>query len=700
MSGLALQGDAKGRGLAGIADGDKILAVGFLAILTVLVVPLPQILLDLLIGVNISVSLLILVATLKAREPLDISTFPSLILFATLFRLSLNVASARLILLDGDAGSVITAFGNFVVGGNLFVGMVVFLILVIVQFVVITKGATRVSEVAARFTLDALPGKQMAIDADLNAGHIGEAEARRRRERVGEEAEFHGAMDGASKFVRGDAVAGLLIVALEVLGGLGMGLTQGLGISEALHKYAILTVGDGLVTQIPALLIATAAAVITVKSSSRSQLSEDLGNQLLGQPGVLATVGGMVLVMALAPGLPKLPFFLIAGGAFWLHRTWGGAAAEKDGKRAAKDATEEAAAEEAAASDTLREALHLDRLCLELGYGLVPLADTERGGTVIERISLLRKQVAGDWGWLVPPIRVRENLEIAGNAYRLLIGGHEVATGDLEPGRYLAIGAGVGSDLDGVHTQEPSFGLPATWVEADERASAELRGYTLADPTTVLITHLGEVLRGNAAEILTRDDVQELLDALKETAPAVVNEVTPQLLSLGEVQRVLTALLEERVAIRQLQTILEAIADQAATSKETDALVNAARQRVSRAVILPHLDMDKKLAVLTFDPKVERRLLEALLRPEGIGADGPFLHSLVESVAKKQAEVAQGVGGFGGREAALIVQESIRSKVSRLLRHTLPRLGVLSYAELGGAPSIESVGIVTLGEAT
>ncbi|MCA8922007.1 MAG: FHIPEP family type III secretion protein [Planctomycetes bacterium] len=679
-----------------MADGDTILAVGFLAILTVLVVPLPQVLLDLLIGTNISVSLLILVATIKAREPLDISTFPSLILFATLFRLSLNVASARLILLDGDAGSVITAFGNFVVGGNLFVGVVIFLILVIVQFVVITKGATRVSEVAARFTLDALPGKQMAIDADLNAGHIGEPEARRRRARVGEEAEFHGAMDGASKFVRGDAIAGLLIVVLEVLGGLAMGLTQGMGISEALHKYSILTIGDGLVTQIPALLIATAAAVITVKSSSRSQLSEDLGAQLLGQPGVLLTVGGMVLVLALAPGLPKLPFFVIAAGAFALHSRWG----QGQAAPAEHPASESALVDDAAAVDTLREALHLDRLCLELGFGLVPLADTERGGTVIERVSLLRKQIAGDWGWLVPPVRVRENLEIDANAYRLLIGGHEVASGTLEPGRYLAIGAGVGSDLEGIHTREPSFGLPATWVEDDDRATAELRGFTLADPTTVLITHLGEVLRGDAAQVLTRDDVQELLDALKETAPAVVNEVTPQLLSLGEVQRVLTALLEERVSIRQLQTILEAIADQAAVSKDTDSLVNAARQRISRAVIAPLLDVERKLPVLTLEPKVERRLLETLLRAEGIGAEGPFLHGLVEATALKVREVAEGVGGLGGRDPALVVQESIRAKVSRLLRHTLPRLGVVSYAELGGAPSVESVGVVSLGEAS
>jgi flagellar biosynthesis protein FlhA len=683
-------------GVLGWADGDTVLAAGLVAILAVLVIPLPKIVIDLLITANLSFALLVLLVTIKAREPLEFSTFPSLLLFATLARLALNVASARLILLDGDAGNVIHAFGQFVVGGNVFVGGVIFLILIVVQFVVITKGAGRVSEVAARFTLDALPGKQMAVDADLNAGLIREDEARERRAHISREAEFHGAMDGASKFVRGDAIAALLITGINILGGVGTGLKDGLGVELALRKYAILTIGDGLVTQIPALLISTAAAILVVKSSSRASLSADLALELLGRPRVLLTVAVMVVALALAPGLPKLPFLAIAlavGGIQWAR-----SGARVPAKAAGKDARPAVPASELPAIDQVKDLLNVDRLSLELGFALVPLADQARGGSVVERIAVLRKQIAGDSGWLVPSVRVKENLALQGGVYRVLLGGQEIATGKLMPGRYLAIGGSlVSGKLDGVATNEPSFGLPATWISEGDRALAELQGYTVIDPTTVLITHVGEVLKAQASELLTRDDVQALLDNLKKTAPAVVNELVPGVLSLGEVERVLAALVRERVSIRNLQAILEALADQAPRSKDTTALVESARQRVSRAVVAPHQDGEGRLFVLTLDPRVERRLQEGLLRPEGPAAlDGAFLHSLVEGVA---AEARRSGETPGRREPVLVVQGAVRARVAELLRQALPRVAVLSYAEIGGAKRVESVGVVKLVEA-
>ncbi len=677
-------------------DGDAILAGGLLVLLGVMLVPLPQVVLDLLITANLALSLLVLVTVLRAREPLEFSTFPSVLLFATLWRLSLNVASARLILLEGDAGAVIHAFGHLVIGGNIFVGGVVFLILVVVQFVVITKGATRVSEVAARFTLDALPGKQMAIDADLAAGHIREDQARARRAAVSREAEFHGAMDGASKFVRGDAVAGLLITAINIIGGIIVGLSNGLGVMEALQKYAVLTVGDGLVTQVPALLISVAAGIITVKSSSNSSLSADLGSELLSRPGLLGTVAAMVLTMALAPGIPKLPFLAV-----------GGAAAALMSMRRATQAAEAVAGQQAATSaegatpadpvDAVQDALQVDRLTLELGYSLVPMADATTGGTVVERIALLRKQVAGEWGWMVPPVRVKESLALPPDGYRVLIAGHEVAAGSIQPARYLAIGpAEATAALEGTPTTEPAFGVPAAWIREEDRALAELRGCTVVDPTTVLVTHLGEVVRAQAPELLSRDDVQALLEQLKRHAPAVVSEAWPTLVSLGEVQRVLAALLRDRVPIRQLAPILEALADQAPRGKDPAALVEAARGRVARAVVAPHLDGEGRLLVITLDPRVERRLVDGLTPRPGAaaaeaGLDGPFLHGLVEGIA---AETRRAAERPGGRDPVLVVQAALRPKLGDLLRSTLPRLAVLSYAELGGARRVESVGVV------
>jgi len=675
----------------GKVRGESVLAALMIATLAVMIVPVPQIVLDILITADIGLAILILFTTLSAREPLEFSTFPSILLLATLCRLALNVASSRLILLEGEAGSVIQAFGSFVVGGNLVVGGVVFLILVIIQFVVITKGAGRVSEVAARFTLDALPGKQMAIDADLGAGLIDETEAKTRRERIGREAEFYGAMDGASKFVRGDAIAGLLITAVNILGGLAIGISQGMSAGEALQLYAILTVGDGLVSQIPALVISIAAGAITVKSASKERLADDLNLELLSKPRVLGGVAVVILVFALIPGIPLVPFLLVGagiGGLIWFRKVIGPTQAKSEDASAAAPLSPGATPEEA------RDALRVDRIVLELGFGITALADVERGGALVERIALLRRSLASEAGWLVPAVRLRESFEIDPHAYRVLVLGYEVASGTIEPGRYLAIGGpDTSATLPGTQTVEPTFGQPAVWVDPNERANAELNGYTVADPTTVLVTHLGETLRLHAHELLGRDDVQELLDDLKERAPAVVNEICPGLLSLGQIQRSLAGLLKDRVPLRPLETILEALADQAGDDKNPTKLIEAARLRNVRAVAAPFLDGGGRLAILTLEPSIERRLIESVSGGGGLPGGG-LLSRLMDAIRSAQVDAE---ARAGAAEPVLVVQGTLRPGLAELIRPSLPRLAVLSYSELGGAREIESLGVISLG---
>lgn len=676
----------------GKVRGESVLAALMIATLAVMIVPVPQIVLDILITADIGLAILILFTTLSAREPLEFSTFPSILLLATLARLALNVASSRLILLEGEAGSVIQAFGSFVVGGNLVVGGVVFLILVIIQFVVITKGAGRVSEVAARFTLDALPGKQMAIDADLGAGLIDEAEAKNRRERIAREAEFYGAMDGASKFVRGDAIAGLLITAVNILGGLTIGISQGMSAGEALQLYAILTVGDGLVSQIPALVISIAAGAITVKTASKERLADDLDLELLSKPHVLGGVAVVILVFALIPGIPLVPFLLVGGAVgalIWVRRILG-----SDASEAEEAATTTAPLSPGATPEEALDALRVDRIVLELGFGITALADVDRGGALVERIALLRRSLASEAGWLVPAVRLRESFEIDPHAYRVLVLGYEVTAGTVEPGRYLAIGGpDTSGTLPGTQTTEPTFGQPAVWIDPNERANAELNGYTVADPTTVLVTHLGETLRLHAHELLGRDDVQELLDDLKERAPAVVNEICPGLLSLGQIQRSLAGLLKDRVPLRPLETILEALADQAGEDKNPTKLIEAARLRNVRAVAAPFLDGGGRMAILTLEPSIERRLIESVAGGGGLPGGG-LLSRLMDAIRSAQVEAE---ARAGGAEPVLVVQGTLRPGLAELIRPSLPRLAVLSYSELGGAREIESLGVISLG---
>ncbi|HYE02597.1 MAG TPA: flagellar biosynthesis protein FlhA, partial [Phycisphaerales bacterium] len=555
-----------------------IVPVSFVLLLVVVLVPLPPFALDLLICLNITVSVLVLLTTIYMREPLDFSVFPSLLLALTLFRLVLNVASTRLVLTAdasgpeeaiGVAGHVISAFGQFVAGDSLAVGVIIFMILVIVQFVVITKGATRISEVAARFTLDAMPGKQMAIDADLSAGTIDEQEARRRRERIGQEADFFGAMDGASKFVRGDAIAGLIITAINIAGGFAIGtLEKGWPAGQTAQVFTTLTIGDGLASQIPSFIVAIAAALIVTRSGSKEDLGTELTGQVLSQPTGLAITASFLVLLALTP-LPTLPLLgtaaTLGGLAYALWRTRRAGVAAEQGRRAAATGAPEPPPPEAL--------LKVDALELEVGYGLVGLVDTRQGGTLLERITAIRRQLAAEIGLILPPVRIRDNMQVPPNEYRIKIRGSPVATGQVVPGRLLAMDSGIASGpIEGMPTKEPAFGLDAWWIEPAIKSRAETLNYTVVDPTSVLATHLTEVVRQHADELLTREEVAALLAQLKEKSPKLVEEVVPGVVKPGEVQKVLQNLLRERVSIRDLESILEALADWGPKTKDLDVL--------------------------------------------------------------------------------------------------------------------------------
>ncbi|MCA9319481.1 MAG: FHIPEP family type III secretion protein, partial [Planctomycetes bacterium] len=542
---------------------EAILGFGVISMIFVLIIPLPPMMLDVLIAVNIAFATLVLLITLGAREALELSTYPTLLLLTTLFRLSLNVASTRLILLKGQAGEVIQAFGDFVVGGDLVVGVVIFIILLIIQFVVITKGSGRISEVAARFTLDAMPGKQMAIDADLNAGMITEEDARDRREKIAFEAEFYGAMDGAGKFVRGDAVAGLIINIINVVGGVIIGVSQNLEVSAALQKYSILTIGDGLVSQTPALIIAVSSGILVTKSSSKEQFATDFSLQLLRNSRALGIGAAAIGMMAFIPGFPSLPFLGIAVAIFFARKhtirvTAEAEAAEKKSLLAPEP--EEDGPE--LTPEALGRLLLVDRMGIEIGYRLIQMVDADKKGGLLDHIGMIRRQFAREQGMVVPAIRLRDNLSLEPNEYRVLIAGQTVARGRLYPGHLMAMNPGMVSDeIQGIQGEDPTFGLPAVWIKESQRSEAEMFGYTVVDPVSVLVTHLTETIRVHAADLLTREDVQTLLDRLKESAPTVVKELVPDVLNMGEVQLVLQDLLRERIPIKNLPAILETLAD-------------------------------------------------------------------------------------------------------------------------------------------
>ena len=679
---------------APVTKSTLFLALGVVGILMILIVPLPPFLLDVLISFNIGLSFLIMLVILNISSPLQFHTFPSLLLFTTLLRLSLNVASTRLILLYGNPGTVIKAFGDFVVGGDYVVGMVVFLILVIIQFVVITKGATRISEVAARFTLDAMPGKQMAIDADLNAGLITNEEAIDRRERIQREAEFFGAMDGASKFVRGDAVAGLIITAINIVGGILVGwLNRGLAPLQAMQIYTILTVGDGLVSQIPSLVLSTSAGVLVTKAASKEAMAGELTQQFAAQPRALLSASGLLLLLGAIPGLPFPPFALMSGVLFaiWLGIKKEGE--EEAREKAAKEA-EEQALPPGGPAPTVEEILQVDRLGIEIGYRLIGLVEPGEGGGLLEQIGNMRRQFAARTGVIVPPIRVKDNIQLPPNSYRILLGGQEVGRGELRAGHYLAMNpGGTEVEVEGIETVEPAFGLPGKWITATNKSQAELSGYTVIDATSVLITHLTEVLKRHAFELLTRDDVKAMLDAQKKLSPAVVEEVVPNLLSVGQIQKVLASLLKEQVSIRNLGLILEAMADGAMETKDVRALAEEVRRRLARSIVEPFLDEDGTLRAVTLDQTLERTMADAVVARGGDLSNLPpgFLGKLVDSAAGELQKAVQ-----AGHEPVLLTRAALRPFLAETLLAAVPGGAVLSYQEAAAAKRIENIGTVVL----
>ncbi|MFN3531406.1 MAG: flagellar biosynthesis protein FlhA [Candidatus Brocadia sp.] len=677
-----------------LSQGEIALVAGVIGIFVVLIIPIPTFLLDLLITVNISVTLLLLLVTLHAKGPLDLSTFPSILLFLTLFRLSLNVASTRQILLQGYGGQVIASFGEFVVGGNIVIGMVVFLIIIVIQFIVITKGATRISEVAARFTLDAMPGKQMSIDADLNAGLITEEQARKRRELISREAEFHGAMDGASKFVSGDAIAGIIIVLINIVGGIVMGMRQGMSVTESLQHYTILTVGDGLVSQIPSFIVATASAVIITKTSSSENLGRDLKGQMFSQPNAVAFAAGILGVFSIIPGLPKMPFMILAGffGILFLllRRSTRKLATEEAMEKDVKKDVQEAQSEE-----SVEKMLHVDRMGIEVGYKLVPLVDPHRNGGILERINALRRQMARDMGLIVPPIRIRDNLQLESNQYVIKIRGQDVARGELFPDCYLAIDSGATTkSVEGMKTFDPAYGLPALWVYGTVKEDAEASGYTIVDPVSVMITHLTEIIKNHAYEILCREDVQKLIENLKKESPTVVEELTPSVMPLGSVQEVLKNLLREQVPIRDMATILETIADYAPTTKDTELITEYVRQRLSRTICQRYQNRDGKIGVISLDPQLEQAIANSIHKTER-GNLLALEPNMAQKLIDKITEVVRG-SLSSGYEAVLLTSSNVRSHIRRLIENALPHVAVLSYKEISSGVKIDSVGMVKL----
>ncbi|HEY8486209.1 MAG TPA: flagellar biosynthesis protein FlhA [Limnochordales bacterium] len=672
---------------------DVVAVVGVVVVVLMMLIPLPPPVLDVLLAANIALSLLVLMLTMNVQDPLQFSVFPSLLLVTTLFRLALNVSSTRLILLHGYAGRIIQAFGQFVVGGNYVVGLVVFLILVVIQFIVITRGAERVAEVAACFTLDAMPGKQMSIDADLNAGLITEQEARARRQAIEREADFYGAMDGASKFVKGDAIAAVVITLINILGGLSVAVWQrGLPLSEALARYTLLTVGDGLVSQIPALLVSTATGIIVTRAASESTMGLELGRQLFGQPRVLYVASGLLAALALVPGLPAVPFLMLAGVAYVAGRTlvW------QELRRRERDRLASLAREreQAKRPEAVLNLLSVDPVELEIGYSLIPLVDEAHGAELLDRITMVRRQVALELGLVVPPIRIRDNVQLRPTAYVVKLRGVEIGRGELMPSHLLAMdGEEVLHRLEGIPTREPAFGLPAMWIAQELRDTAESLGCTVVDAPSVLATHLSELLRRHAPELLGRQETRSLLDHLKGTHGALVEEVVPELLGVGEVQKVLQNLLREGVPIRDLVTILEALADAAHHTRDVDQLTEHVRAAMARHLCRLYADEEGYLPVITLAPALEQQLAELAGQGER-PVDPAFVQRLVEQLGRAQEKAAA-----RGRQAVVLTSPAVRRFLRRLIERALPRLPVMAYSELSPQAQIRSEATVDLSHA-
>ncbi|BDG59370.1 flagellar biosynthesis protein FlhA [Caldinitratiruptor microaerophilus] len=672
---------------------DVFFALAVVLVVAMMIVPVPPVALDFLLTFNLATAVVIVLVAIYTREPLQFSIFPSLLLVTTLFRLSLNVSTTRQILLAGDAGRVIRSFGEFVLGGNAVVGFIVFLILVVVQFVVITRGAERVSEVAARFTLDAMPGKQMAIDADLNAGLITEAEARQRRQDIEREADFYGAMDGASKFVKGDAVAGMIIVGINLIGGFVIGWMRGLAPLDSLRTYSVLTVGDGLVSQIPALLISVATGLVVTRAASEGNLGQDILAQLGREPRALFLTAGLLAGLGLlVPQLPAAPFLLLGAGLAGAGMAIRRSVRTPGTERAAREQAAGPGAE-AGRPESVLQLLPIDPLEIELGYGLLPLADASMGGDLMDRLVMIRRQMALDLGLVVPYIRVRDNMALRPNQYVVKLKGIEIGQAEILPDHFLAMDpGGVSEPVPGIETREPAFGLPALWVAAADRERAELAGYTVVDPPAVVATHVTELIRRHAWELLGRQEVRQLVDLVKETHPAVVEELVPKTLSLGEVQKVLQNLLREGVSIRDLVTIFETLADYGGATRDTDLLTEYVRAALARS-ICRQLGLEGRVKVITLHPDLEQRIARAIDRqPTGtyLNLEPEVIQRLVHAIAARAGELAA-----QGQTPILLTAPAVRPYVRRLTERVVPRLVVLSWGEVEGSIEVEAVGMVT-----
>lgn len=662
--------------------------MGLLGVLVIMLIPLPPVLLDLLLAGNLSVSILLLLVTLNTRRALDLAVFPSLLLLLTLYRLSLNVATTRLILLSGDAGSIVEAFGHFVIGGNLVVGLVVFLILIVIQFVVITKGAGRISEVAARFTLDALPGKQMAIDAELNAGAIDESVARKRRTELAQETEFYGAMDGASKFVRGDAIAGLLITAINLLGGVVLGVSRGMSFSQSITTYSILSVGDGLVSQIPALIVAIAAAMLTTKSTSESSLGQEMEGQLLKRERPLWIGAGILGMLALVPGLPKIPFLAIAGGL-----TMYLSSRKKSEKKALAAEPPAPPPREADPEDEMREFLATDRATIEVGARLLPLISPKASKGLADRIRSLRQDFSREKGIWIPPIRVRSQLQLEPDQYRIMIAGRQVGVGTLRPDRQLAIAPEkVRVEIPGEATREPAFDLAAKWIDPALVKQAEAHGYTVVDAVSVLITHLGEILKRHGHELITRETLKQMLERVREFAPTIVDELKGESVRMSVLHQVIQQLAAEGVPLSDLSLILEAAANHGPHAKTPDELTDRVREDLGRLICERYKSAEGHLRILAFEPRLETKLREAVRNGQMALAPGP-LEMLIRTVGEHWQS-----SGRVEKPLAILTDRSLRRPLRQLLLRTAPGLGLIAYQEVPGEISLDPVSILSYQE--
>ncbi|MEW8966289.1 MULTISPECIES: flagellar biosynthesis protein FlhA [Exiguobacterium] len=666
---------------------DFAVLIGVLMIVVMLVIPLPGFMLDFLIIVNILIALLILLVAMNAREALDFSVFPSLLLIVTLFRLGLNVSTTRSILSTGYGGEVIETFGNFVVGGNVLVGFVVFLILVIIQFVVITKGAERVSEVSARFTLDAMPGKQMAIDADLNSGLIDDKQAQVRRKKIQSEADFYGSMDGASKFVKGDAIAGIIIVVINLIFGIIIGTVQmGLPVGQAFQTFSLMTIGDGLVGQIPALLISTATGIIVTRAVSDGNLGEDVVDQLGQNPTLLYIAGSIVIMLGLiSPSLLPVTI-LIAGVAFY-----GAYAMRRNMKRVVEEPLPEE--EPMAQTETVVSLLQIDAIEFEFGYGLIPLADESQGGDLLDRVVMIRRQLALELGFILPTVRIRDHLQLSPNAYRIKVKGNVVAEGELLLDHYLAMSPGIEDpEVYGIETTEPAFGLPALWIDEETRARAEMSGYTVVDPPSVVATHLTETLKKHAADLLGREETKQLVEHLKETHPVLVEDVTPSVLSIGDIQKVLRHLLKEHVSIRNLPLLFETMADYGKVTKDADILGEYCRQGLARQLTDQVSPPDGPLYVVTLGGQTEQLIQDAVQKTEFgnyLALDPDQARDIIERTAEQLSMFER-----YGASAVILCSPTIRLFVRQLLERYYPDVPVLAYNELLSSVEVKSIGVI------